>query len=127
MRILVMDSDHLSCARLSSILVDNGYDVISTGNGREGVRIMRESGADAVVTSLFLPEQDGLATIAMLRKEFPDVLLVAAMEETQYLSLENARATATVLGADSFITKPFDSSGVLEALGEPAVAYGSAE
>jgi CheY-like chemotaxis protein len=61
-----------------------------------------------------------------LRKEFPAVRIVAMTSGAAYLSLSNARETATLLGADGFLEKPLNHTVLLDMmedlLGAPRTA-----
>lgn len=62
---------------LSGLLDSWGYEVHTASNGREGMAVLRCVGADVVITDIIMPEQDGFATIALLRRDFPDVKVIA--------------------------------------------------
>ncbi|GFM37015.1 response regulator [Desulfovibrio psychrotolerans] len=117
-RVIVMEDDLLLRRMLESILKTVGYTVLSAGDGAEGMRAVRTHGADIVITDLFMPEQDGLQTIMQLKREFPAVRVVAMTAGASYLSIENARAAATLIGADAFIEKPLDHRVLLDTMAE---------
>jgi len=117
-RVIVMEDDLLLRRMLESILRTVGYKVLSAGDGAEGMRAVRAHGADIVITDLFMPEQDGLQTIMQLKREFPAVRVVAMTAGASYLSIENARAAATLIGADAFIEKPLDHRVLLDTMAE---------
>ncbi|GFM32107.1 response regulator [Desulfovibrio subterraneus] len=125
-RVVVMEDDALVRELLQVVLKKGGYQVVLAGNGIEGMQAMRNHGADLVITDLFMPEQDGLQTIMQLRKEFPAVRIVAMTSGAAYLSLSNARETATLLGADGFLEKPLNQTMLLDMmedlLGTPRTA-----
>lgn len=103
-----------------------GYKVVLAGDGAEGMRAVREHGADIVITDLFMPEQDGLQTIMQLKKEFPCIRVVAMSAGATYLSLDNAREAATLLGADNFIEKPLNHKKLLDMVEELLPGHGRA-
>ena len=75
--ILVIDDDLLFSKVLAKLLERCGYRVRVAGNGDEGISRYREEVADLVITDLRMPDKDGLETIAELRKDNPDLKLIA--------------------------------------------------
>ncbi len=113
-RVLIMEDDQWYRTLLETLLRGVGYRVLCAEDGVVGMRAMRQHGADVVITDLFMPEQDGLQTIRQLKREFPGVRVVAITAGAAFLSLENARATAALIGADAFIEKPLDRRNLLD-------------
>jgi CheY-like chemotaxis protein len=56
-----------------------GHEVVLAAGGWEGLRLFRAGRADVVVTDLVMPNQDGIETIVALKREFPDVAIVAML------------------------------------------------
>ena len=101
-RILIVDDEPKIIKLARDYLENSGYEVLSTGNGREALAIFRQENPQMVVLDLNLPGMDGLDVCRMIRKEsnVPIIMLTARAEETdQLIGLE--------LGADDYITKPF--------------------
>src|SRR5688572_234064 len=76
-RILVIDDDEQVRALLYEILDRAGFKVVEATNGVEGLKLYRAQPADLVITDLIMPEKEGVETILELRREFPDVRVVA--------------------------------------------------
>ncbi len=114
--VVVMDDDQLCRMLVRTILTGYGYAVSIADNGASGMELVRRHGADIVITDLFMPEQDGLQTILQLKREFPRVRVLAMTAGTSFLTLETARDTATLIGADAFLEKPLDHDGLLAAV-----------
>ncbi len=111
-RILVVDDEELVRETLCNMLEDAGYETIEAGNGVEALHVFDEHEVDLVVTDIFMPEKEGLETIAELRQKRPEVKIVAIsggggdgnMDYLEY---------ATRFGASSVLTKPFLREDVL--------------
>jgi CheY-like chemotaxis protein len=116
MRILVIDDDVNLLGVLAEMLRAAGYEVVEASNGREGMRLYREAPFDLVVTDLLMPEKDGLEVVMELRRDFPEVKIIALSAGNAYghSSLE----TSTALGASSTLRKPFMEDQLLEAVRE---------
>jgi DNA-binding response OmpR family regulator len=81
-RILVIDDEPDTRAVLELILKAAGYEVILAADGREGVMRHRTSPADLVITDLYMPIQDGFATIRELRWRFPTLAIIGMSGRT---------------------------------------------
>ena len=92
-----------------------GFDVRVAADGRSGLAMLRDSGADVVVTDILMPDQDGIETIEKLRREFPDVQIVAisgAVSSTGFDYL----AVPREIGAARVLRKPFDIQELIDIL-----------
>ena len=101
-KILIVDDEPKIIKLARDYLEKSGYEVLTSGNGREALAIFRQESPAMVVLDLNLPELDGLDVCRIIRKEsnVPIIMLTARAEETdQLIGLE--------LGADDYITKPF--------------------
>ena len=76
-RILIIDDDKQMREMLKQTLERAGYAVIEAQNGLEGVAVYREQHVDVVITDLIMPGKDGMETIIELKREFPDVRIIA--------------------------------------------------
>ncbi|MGE4558745.1 MAG: response regulator [Desulfobulbus sp.] len=107
MRILVIDDDDQMRVLLRQVMEWAGYEVEEAGNGREGMQKQRRLPADLVITDLIMPEQEGLETIGLLRKEFPATKVIAISGGGR-IGPEAYLPAAQELGADRVFSKPFD-------------------
>jgi DNA-binding response OmpR family regulator len=107
-RILVIEDD----AALARVLRDNllfeGFDVESVGDGNLAVARARDLAPDLVVLDIMLPGRDGFELFGLLRQSgrTPIVVLTARSEKADKLRGLN-------LGADDYVTKPFDLEELL--------------
>ena len=107
--ILIVEDKESMAQMLKDALESEGYNVISARDGMEGIRQLKESRIDLVLTDLKLPERDGIE-ILKASKEENQLMPVIVM--TAYGSVETA-VTAMKEGAFDFITKPFDIDHLL--------------
>src|SRR5207245_7504489 len=75
--ILVIDDDEDFRRMLFTALERDGYTVEEARNGQEGSRRHRTEPVDLVITDILMPEQEGLETIQALRREFPEIKIIA--------------------------------------------------
>lgn len=119
-RILLVDDDDLSRQAVHRMLERGGYEVRSTGNGREAIDSYRPGEVDLVITDLIMPDTDGLEIIQEIRRKDPGAKILAIsgggrVQPEEYLSV------ARKFGALEVLPKPFGSQD-LKAAVERALA-----
>ena len=107
MKILVIDDDAQIRYLLRQVMEWAGFEVIEADNGRVGMAKQRLHQADLVITDLIMPEQEGLETITTLKKEFPQLKIVAISGGGR-IGPEAYLPAAQELGAHRIFSKPFD-------------------
>lgn len=112
-RVLVIDDEADMRSFLEETLKAAGYEVALAADGEEGVKQYRASPADLVITDLFMPNQEGLETIRLLRKEFPGVRIIAMSGKPAAGTL---LSIAQYLGAVTVLQKPFAADELLSAI-----------
>lgn len=111
MRILVVDDDLHIRRLLQATLGRGGYEAIEATTAAEALDEARTARPDAILLDLGLPDRDGLEILPLLRQHSPaPILVVSAREAT------DQKVAALDLGADDYVTKPFDSEEVLARL-----------
>ena len=121
MKILVIDDDHLVRYTLSKILQRNGYDVVTASDGKRAMTVFRAEQPDVVITDIVMPEQEGAETILLLRKERPEVRIIAISGGARTGNLDYLDM-ARALGADDVIRKPFEAEELLSRLARLGIA-----
>jgi DNA-binding response OmpR family regulator len=104
-RILIIDDDAQVLEMLRHTLERQGYEVIGASNGKEGLRLYREKPADVIITDLIMPEKEGIETIMELRRDFPQVKIIAISGGGR-IGPEGYLKIAKKLGAMYTFTKP---------------------
>lgn len=117
-RILVVDDEDAIRDLIVTILSTAGYDVASAPNGRAAVQKLAEAPFHAVVTDLVMPEQEGIETIQLLRREFPGIKVIAVSGAFDGQCLR----VAQLLGAHSTLQKPFEPKALLETVRQTLTA-----
>lgn len=113
-RIVVVDDDMEITQIIKSTLKTKGYEVLVAHNGQEGLRLIEETHPDMVILDLMLPLLSGMELIKRIRrdprlKDMP-VLVMSGISKTTQKPEEFWRRG---LGADDFISKPFDPLALL--------------
>lgn len=112
-RVLVIDDD----IRVRELIVDTlsgeGHLVAEAVDGGDGLAKFRANPFDLIVTDLYMPEKEGLETIVELRREFPQLKILAISgARTEQLRV------AKMLGADATLSKPFNLVDLLDVVEE---------
>lgn len=104
-KILVVEDKESMARMLKETLELEGYEVIVAHDGAEGIKRVKDSKVDLVLTDMKLPKKDGLAVLKASKGENP---LIPVIVMTAYGTVETA-VNAMKLGAYDFITKPLDT------------------
>lgn len=113
-RILVIEDNFEVRDNISEILELSGYDVVQAENGKRGIEAAREHHPDLIICDVMMPELDGFGVLKILNKDLslnhiPLIFLTAKAEKTDFRK-------GMGLGAEDYITKPFDDTELLEAI-----------
>jgi len=126
-RVIIIDDEEDIRIVLKEIFVREGFDVAVASDGAEGLSLIRETGADLVITDIIMPGSDGVETAYDIRMEFPKtkIIVMSGGGNTGPLEYEptaiatNAYlASAEAVGADLTITKPFNRQELIKAVRE---------
>ncbi|MBM4294394.1 MAG: sigma-54-dependent Fis family transcriptional regulator [Deltaproteobacteria bacterium] len=107
--ILVVDDEPQILQVISGILLDEGFEVLTAGDGEMAVRMAAAQPPDLVLLDIALPGMDGLEVLKDLKDKHPSLPVVMV---SAYGSVENA-VKATRLGAYDFIEKPPHADKIL--------------
>lgn len=115
-RILLIDDDELLRDVLAKSLHHAGHTVIQASDGQQGVDLFHATEIDIVITDLVMPVQEGVETIIKLRRENPNLPIIAisggVTNSRTYLDM------AGKLGAKRILAKPFTPKELLQAISE---------
>lgn len=101
--LLIIDDDETLCNLLSIAAKSRGWHPVTATTGQEGLRLL-ESNIRAVVLDHGLPDEDGIRVLTRLREKCHNMPVVML---TGLNDVETA-VRAVKLGADDYLTKPFD-------------------
>ena len=106
--ILICDDERDIVSALKIYLSTEGYTLFTAYTGREALDIVSQQEIHLILMDIMMPEMDGIAATARLREicNIPIILLTAKSENTD-------KVLGLNVGADDYITKPFDPVEVL--------------
>ena len=110
-KILIIEDENDIIYALRLLLEQNNYEVIEAEDGRKGFDIARRERPDLILLDLMLPKLDGYKVCRMLKfdekyKKTPVIMLTARTQDSD-------KATGREVGADAYITKPFNQDILL--------------
>ena len=107
-KVLICDDEEDIRKALHIYLTASGYETVLCGSGQEAVSAVASGGIQLVLLDIMMPGMDGITALSKIRQEsnVPVILLTAKSEDTdKVLGLD--------VGADDYITKPFNPVEVL--------------
>ena len=112
--VLVIDDDPVILELLRVNFEIEGLNVICAADGEEGFRRAKAERPDIVISDIMMPRRDGLQLLADLKgdpttEDLPVILLSAKAQKTEVKQ-------GLDLGADDYITKPFDPLELIDRL-----------
>ncbi|MBM4273648.1 MAG: sigma-54-dependent Fis family transcriptional regulator [Deltaproteobacteria bacterium] len=107
--ILVVDDEPQILQVISGILLDEGLEVLTAGDGETALKMAAAETPDLVLLDIALPGMDGLEVLKEMKNRHPSLPVVMV---SAYGSVENA-VKATRLGAYDFIEKPPHADKIL--------------
>ena len=116
-RILIIDDNPEVLSTYGRILEHAGYEIVFAADGNEGIRVFREKSPDLVITDIVMPEKEGLETIGELKRDFPDVKIIAISGSGKLNSGYYLKA-AKQIGAEYSLAKPIEREELLETVRE---------
>jgi two-component system, OmpR family, response regulator VicR len=110
MKILIAEDEPLMLMALVGKLKSEGYEVTGTKDGSEALKVIESNPPDLIITDILMPYTSGLELIGIVKstpgKSIPVIVLSALGQEETVME-------AFQLGADDFLTKPFNAVELL--------------
>ncbi|MDO4485741.1 MAG: response regulator transcription factor [Bacillota bacterium] len=106
--ILICDDEKDIVSALKIYLASDEYNLYEAFNGREALKVIDENDIHLVLLDIMMPELDGIQAISRIREKhnIPVIFLTAKSEDTDMILGLN-------MGADDYITKPFNPVEVM--------------
>ena len=113
-KILVIEDNEEVRENIAEILGLSDFEVMQAGDGKAGVALALKESPDLIICDIMMPELDGYGVLHLLSKHketygVPFIFLTAKSEKADFRK-------GMELGADDYITKPFDGTELLNAV-----------
>jgi CheY-like chemotaxis protein len=112
--VLIVEDEWAIADWLEVLLGENGYNVLSAGNGREALDILHRETPDLVLTDFMMPFVDGAGLIAAMQeksatRDIPVVVMTSLLESV---------VRDRVVGYRAYLRKPFREADLMKVVGE---------
>lgn len=108
-RILLVEDEPGLVLTLSDLFSSAGYEVETAGDGPTGLEMGAGAGFDVIILDVMLPGKSGFDVCKELRRRGIDTAILMLTARTQVID----RVVGLKIGADDYVTKPFDPSELL--------------
>ena len=107
-QILVVDDEKEIADLIELYLMNEGYEIHKCYDGASALRVVREQKLDLAILDVMLPDTDGFTLCKMIREHhnYPIIMLTAKIEDVD-------KIRGLTIGADDYITKPFNPLEVI--------------
>ena len=112
-RILLIDDEELVRFSLRQILEIDGHEVDEAVDGVEGLRHIRETTYDLVITDILMPGKEGVETIIEAKQDQPKLKIIAISGGGRFGNYDFLQL-AQQFGADAILPKPFNRTRLSE-------------
>src|SRR3984957_6847380 len=110
-RILIVEDDRLSLIVLRQLLTAQGYEILQSSEGWDGIHRARNEQPDLIVMDIKLPDISGLDAILILKKD-DQTRNIPIIAVTPYVTPAD-KADALRSGCDAYIAKPVNMNNLL--------------
>lgn len=108
-RILIVDDHSIIRKTIQDILKDESYEIEEASNGLEALQLQKKKPFNLIITDIIMPKMEGIELIIKLKRDFPDVKIIAISGGKPYYLY-----IAKKLGTNHVFTIPFDQKELLE-------------
>jgi CheY-like chemotaxis protein len=115
--ILVIDDEEGVRRAIAKVLARAGHEALEAADGKAALSLLRVKTPDLVICDLFMPEMDGVEVLRELRRDYPN-LRVVAISGGAYQGKVQLLDVAKGLGAVAVLKKPFDLEQLLTVVKE---------
>jgi len=115
-KILIMEDEELVLQSLIESLEEAGHQVMGAKDGIEGGQMAAAQDFDLTIVDIFMPDQDGIATIMKLKKTRPDLKVIAISGGGALVKDYDYLEYAKALGAVHCFYKPIDPDELLSCI-----------
>lgn len=106
--LLIIDDEPQIRRLIQAALTRADYDTVEAATAREGMEALRRVRPAITLLDLGLPDRDGLELVPLIKKETDTTLIILSARDAT-----DEKVAALDLGADDYLTKPFDTDELL--------------
>jgi CheY-like chemotaxis protein len=109
MNVLIVDDERLSLTALQHCVHDLGHTTILAENGEEAIAKLNENKIDLILSDIMMPGISGLSLVSVLRNVYfleTPIILISTLDTSNIIN------SSHYLGANDFISKPFNIADI---------------
>lgn len=110
--VLVVDDEAPMRDMVTQMLQRDGHQVTTSDEGGAALALMQSHRFDLVILDVLMPGKDGIETTLEIKAQYPDTKILVMSGGRRAISAEFNLNSASLLGADASLQKPFDWSGL---------------
>ncbi len=104
--VLLCDDDLMNRKVASKILYKEGFNVVEAANGKEAINYLSQQSVSLILMDLMMPVMNGFETITHIKANptlsHTPIIVISALSDTDSIT------KALTLGADAYVTKPYN-------------------
>jgi YesN/AraC family two-component response regulator len=108
-RILIVDDNQMMRKLIRNLFLNENLEIEEAANGIEGLEMARQQHIDLIITDIIMPKMEGIELIMNLRRDFPDIKIIAISGGKPYYLY-----MAKKLGIENIFTKPLNHRHFLD-------------
>jgi len=105
-KILIVEDNELNLELISDILKIKGYQIISANNGKDAIRLAKETHPDLILMDIQLPVMDGYEATRRIKSD-PEFKAIPIIAVTSF-TMKGDKEKVMEAGCDGYIVKPID-------------------
>ncbi len=113
-KILVAEDNGINQLLISTILNQEGFEVVVADNGKIAVDILSETDFDIILMDLMMPEMNGYDATEYIRKNLSGVKATIPIVAVSADVTKDVKEKCKAVGMDEYISKPYDSKHLIE-------------
>jgi len=116
--ILIIDDSSTIRGLVGDMLSKNGYQTLEAATVEIVFDDMNRMPFDLAIIDIFMPGMGGIEGIARIKKNWPDIRIIAISAGFEDMDKENTLKAAALQGADSVLAKPFSEKDLIGSISE---------
>ncbi len=115
--LVIEDIEAVRNAMVAVLSTLGGHEVVSAGDGREGLLLLERHAVDLAVTDIWMPGEDGIAFLREVKRRHPTLpVVVVTGGGPNFPPIELSVSVVESHGADAVLIKPFEDESLLAAV-----------
>jgi len=106
-KILIVEDNEFNLELISDILEMRGYEIISTDNGEDAIRLAKKAHPDLILMDIQLPVMDGYETTRRIKRD-PELKHIPVIAVTSF-AMKGDKEKVIEAGCEGYIVKPIDT------------------